>query len=75
MTGLVALNVGSNHKDSSGQPNPVKKGYRFLIYRGRQFVAAVKVTNVEKDMCAAELVPPPGSPNVSVEVGDNAMTL
>jgi len=72
--GVVVLNVGSNNRAASGEENPVKKGYRFLIYRGRQFVAAVKVANVEKDMCAAELVPPPGDPNVAVQVGDDAMT-
>jgi hypothetical protein len=61
---VVILNVGSGNKI------PVKKGDRFFIYRDQTFVAMVKVTNVEKDMCAAKIV----LPGLKVQVGDHAVT-
>ena len=66
-SGLVVLNVGASNTP------PVKKGYRFLIHRGREFVAAVRVINVEKSMCATEVVPPTPERAV-VQVGDAAVT-
>lgn len=66
-TGIVILNVGTESVPA------VKKGNKFLIYRGNQFVAAVKVINVEKKMSAAEIIPP--TPEGStVNVGDDAIT-
>lgn len=67
--GLVVLNVGAGRKD------PVRKGYRFLIYRGGNFIAAVQVVNVEKDMCATEVVLRPKTDReVAVQVGDEAIS-
>jgi uncharacterized coiled-coil protein SlyX len=63
---IVILNVGSDNK------YPVKKGYRFFIYRDQTFIAMAKVTNVEKDMCAAQIVPP--ETGLAIQVGDVALT-
>ncbi len=65
--GLVVLNVGTSHTP------PVKKGYRFLIHRGSQFVAAVTVVNVQEKMCATEVAPPTPDDTV-IQVGDAAVT-
>ena len=65
--GLAVLNVGSENDP------PVQKGYRFLIHRGREFIAAVEVVNVDKDMCAAEVVPPTEEGAI-IQVGDQAVT-
>jgi len=67
-TGLVVLNAGSENAP------PVKKGYRFLIHRDQTFIAAVRVTNVEKNMCATEIVPPLPDTKVAIQVGDEAVT-
>lgn len=64
--GIVVLGVGSNSEV------PPQKGHRFLIYRDRTFVAAVKVTNVDAEMCAARVVPP--ETEIAIKVGDSAMT-
>lgn len=66
--GVIVLNVGSSNAP------PVKKGYRFLIYRGREFVAAVRVTNVEQNMCASEIVQPTREDGMTVQIGDEAIT-
>ncbi|MFH1730996.1 MAG: hypothetical protein ABIF82_05005 [Planctomycetota bacterium] len=63
---LVVLNVGSKSTPA------VKKGYRFLVYRGRVFVAAVSVTSVEGELCAAKVIDPPTSE--IIQVGDSAVT-
>jgi len=70
--GIVILNVG--HDNPNGPP--VQKGYRFLIHRGKEYVAAVTVTSVEKTRCSAKLAPPTdaGDTNVVIRVGDQAMT-
>ena len=65
-TGMVVLNVGS-----ASRP-PVQEGYRFLIHRKGDFVAAVRVTAVDAHMCVAEIIPP--KPQSAVQVGDRAMT-
>jgi len=62
----VVLNVGTDTKPV------VKEGYEFLIHRGGKFIAAVRVTRVDKEMCAAEIIPP--EPQDAVKVGDRAMT-
>ena len=64
--GVVVLGVGSRSEV------PVKKGYRFLIYRGRTFVAKVSVVSVDAEMCAARVVDPPT--NAVIQVGDKAVT-
>jgi len=63
---LVVLNVGSKSTPA------VKKGYRFLVYRGRTFVAAISVTSVEGELCAAKVIDPPTSE--IIRVGDSAVT-
>ena len=63
---IVVLGVGSKSKV------PVKVGYRFIIYRGRTFVAAVRVIDVDDAMCAARLVDPTPKDAV-VRAGDNAL--
>ena len=69
--GIVILNVGYDNPNGP----PVKKGYRFLIHRGKEYVAAVIVTSVEKTKCSAKLAPPTDvdDPNVVIQVGDQAM--
>ncbi len=64
--GIVVLGVGSESKPA------VKKGYRFLIHRGSTFVGAVRVVNVDAEMCAARLVDPPTG--AAIQVGDKAIT-
>lgn len=63
---LVVLNVGSKSTPA------VKKGYRFLVYRGRIFVAAISVTSVEGELCAAKVIDPPTGK--IIRVGDSAVT-
>ena len=65
--GVVVLNVGSENK-----PSPVKEGYMFLIHRKGKLIAAVRVTTVDKNMCATQIVPP--DPDEPVQIGDSAMT-
>jgi len=63
---LVVLNVGSKSTPA------VKKGYQFLVYRGRIFVAAISVTSVEGELCAAKVIDPPTGE--IIRVGDSAVT-
>jgi uncharacterized protein YlxW (UPF0749 family) len=63
---VVVLNVGSDNRV------PIKKGYQFWIYRDQTFVAAVRVVNVDKDMSAAEIIPP--ETGLQIQVGDLALT-
>ena len=64
---IVVLGVGSKSKE------PVKKGYEFLIYRDRTYVASVRVSNVDEDMCAARVIDPTDDKAV-IQVGDRAIT-
>ncbi len=63
----VVLNVGSEGEST------VQRGYRFLVYRGRDFVGAVQVASVTKDMCSAKLIEPI-VPGRRIRVGDRAFT-
>jgi len=65
--GLVVLNVGSDATP------PVKSGYRFLVHRGKDFVATVKVVTVDTNMCATEVVEPVVA-GATIQVGDDAVT-
>jgi len=64
--GVVVLNVGSENKPA------VREGYMFLIHRKGKLIAAVRVTTVDKNMCATQIVPP--APDEPVQIGDSAMT-
>ena len=68
--GVAVLNVGSQNPPPAP---PVKRGYRFLIYRGREFIARVEVKNVDSKMCATEVIPPT-DPKAVIQVGDAAVT-
>ena len=61
---VVVLNVGSENNP------PVRKGCRYWIHRGGEFITEVKVVSVEKTMCAAEIVPP--DTRKAVKIGDGA---
>jgi len=62
--GLVVLNVGQRHD--------VRKGYRFIVFRGSQYVGKVIVDEVFPDMAAAHY--DRGSMKTDVEVGDDVTT-
>jgi hypothetical protein len=61
---FVVLNVGT--KDA------VSNNREFILTRGDQFVARVRVTRVSRDFCIADVRPEP-VPKSSVSVGDVAI--
>jgi len=62
--GLVVLNVGQRHE--------VRKGYRFIVFRGSQYVGKVVVDEVFPDMAAAHY--DRAAMKTDVEVGDDVTT-
>ncbi len=64
--GIVVLGVGSK------SDVPVKKGYHFLIYHDRTYVASVRVSNVDESMCAAQVIAP--KTDLAIQIGDSAIT-
>ena len=64
--GVVMLNVGSDTDP------PVRQGVEFLVHRGGRYIAAVKVTTVDRKVCASEFIKP--FPQEPVKVGDLAVT-
>jgi len=63
--GIVILNVGESDK--------VERGMEFVISRGDQYVAKVRVRTLYGDMCSATIIP--GLDKGKIAVNDNAQTL
>jgi hypothetical protein len=61
-TGIVALGQGKN----SG----IKEGMVFLIHRGDDYIGKVRVTQVEDDLCAGQII----DSKSPIKPGDDAMT-
>jgi hypothetical protein len=61
-TGIVALGQGKN----SG----VKEGMVFLIHRGDDYIGKVRITQVEDDLCAGQII----ESKSPIKPGDDAMT-
>ena len=57
---------------SVGRDDNVKVGYKFVIYRGNEYVGTVTVKSVEKDYCAASSEK--GIERLPIQVGDEATT-
>jgi TolA-binding protein len=62
--GLIVLNKGAQSTP------PIKKGYEFLISRGSEFIARVKVVRVDERVSAAEVIEP--RTDDAPRVGDDA---
>lgn len=62
---LVMLSVGEKDK--------VKKGMEFVISRGQDYVAKVRVRTVYEDMCSAEILT--GMQKLPIKVSDLAQTM
>jgi septal ring factor EnvC (AmiA/AmiB activator) len=62
-TGIVALGQGKN----SG----IKEGMIFLISRGDEYIGKVRITQVDDDLCAGQIIDSTKSP---IKPGDDAMT-
>ena len=57
---------------SVGRDDGVKVGFKFVVYRGTEYVGTVVVKSVEKDYCAA--ASDKGIEKLPIQVGDDATT-